>query len=227
MHDLDRLYDHDLKPVRTGMKDTLYWLEYAESAWKCKDDREPKQVKPWFTDIKELDEEDSDGGRTSEDLDTELDKELDREENNDLTDKGSNLHYEGYEGYLPPAAIDQFGDKLPPGMTPSVPQKPKTNTAPAPTAAKKKKVKHSAAANKAERMEHRKKVRRIVFKVIGGLVAFILLLIPAFGLYRVFYPDKNEKSDMDDETFYDMKEMRSIRRRGKKRGQQVQEIQLT
>lgn len=224
MHDLDRLHLHELKPKRTDLKDTLYWLEYAEMAWKCKDHREPKQVMPWFADIKELDEEDTDGEYTSGNIDTELDKEMDKEDHNDLTDKGSNLHYEGYEGYLPPAAIQQFGDKLPPGITPSVPQKPKDKV-PAPTAIKTT-VKHSAAANKAERMEHRKKVKKTIFKVMGGLVAFGLLLIPACGLYGVFFPDK-KRNDMSDETFYDMKEMRSLKRRGKSRGQPIHEIQLT
>ena len=208
MHDIDRLIsNHGLKPRKAQMADTLYWLGYAESAWKCPGQRDQKDVKPWFADIKVLDEEASDGGRTGESLD-ELDKKLDREENNA---DGSAYHYEGFEGYLPASTIERYKDKLPAGITPSTPLKPKVTS----TTAKpdKPKVKHSTAEEKAQRMQRRKKAKKKAFQTVGALFAICLLSMPLFGLYRVFFPDKQERNPMSDEQFYDMKEMRAIKRR--------------
>jgi len=230
IEDLNRIYVNELKPSKTDFKDTLYWLAYAETSWQCQHHMEAKQLTPWFADIKELDEEASDGERTDGDMDMDIDLEKGQQQQhkNETTkkSKGSDLHYEGYEGYLPPAAIDKYGEKLPPGISPAVPHKPKP--APPPTPKKTKKIHQSAAALKAERMEHRKKVKRTVFKVLAFGIAGSLLLIPLYGLCRVFFPEK-VRSGMSDETFYDMKEMRTLRRRGRGGGHKPlpTEIQMT
>lgn len=222
MHDIDRLYyNHGLNPQKMAMKDTLYWLTYAETAWQCADHREQKDIEPWFANIKDLDEAASDGGRTSESFD-ELEKELDQAEK-DLDDKSSDFHYEGYEGYIPPSAIEQYRDKLPDDLTPSTPQKPKAATA---KPHKNSKIKPSGAALKAQRMERRKKAKKRTFRVFGALLAIGLLSMPLCGLYRVFFPGTQPRSAMSDEQFYDMKEMRSLRKRRVKQGPGP-EIQMT
>jgi Calcineurin-like phosphoesterase len=229
MHDIDRLLynEHELKPQKTELKDTLYWLSYAQAAWQCPQHKEQNVVRPWFADIKELGEKASDGGPTSESMD-ELDEELDGELNilSD-EDKGIHFFYEGYEGYLPPSTIEHYKDKLPPGTTASNPLKPKVPEmpkAPLPKPAQKN-LKHSAAALKAERMTRRKKAKKRAFRVVGALVAIGLLSIPLCGLYRVFFPDKQQRNAMSDEQFYDMKDMRAFRKQRNQRP--VLEIQLT
>jgi hypothetical protein len=178
-------------------------------------------VKPWFANIKELDEEASDGERTSETLD-DLDQVLDREENkvNDNAD-GSSYKYSGFQGYLPPSSIEHYSDKLPPGIAPSTPLKPKTP----PPKPVQKKVNKLTAAHKAERMERRKKAKKRTFRAIGALFAIGLLSIPLFGLYGVFFPDKHQRNAMSDEQFYDMTEMRALKKRRNQRP--VDEIHLT
>lgn len=203
-----------VSPVRTELKDTLYWLNYAEQAWKCKDHRQPKQVTPWFVDIKELDEEKTDGEYTNEDAEDELEVEIEKEDEKEAEEEEKDhpdLHYEGYDGYLPPATIDKYTDALPPAISPTVAQKPPDGT-PAPTAAPTKPK--LTASDIIELRARRTKIRKTITKVFGGVVAALLLLIPTWGLYRVFFPNKQE-NEMDDEIFYDMKEMRSARRKAK------------
>eukprot|EP00934_Nitzschia_sp_Nitz4_P007203 Nitzschia sp. Nitz4//scaffold46_size129759//94628//96796//NITZ4_003517-RA/size129759-processed-gene-0.147-mRNA-1//1//CDS//3329552643//7193//frame0 len=216
LEDLTRM-QVDVTPTKTDLKDTLYWLNYSEQRWPCKGDDHPKNVKPWFTDIKELDEETSDGEFTDENAEAELEIEIEEEieeETHEENNPASDLHYEGFQGYLPPSTIEQYSDVLPPAVSPSAGQKPPDPT-PAPTPPP---TKHKIQASDIVAIRDRRtRIRKRIFRGFGIVVACVLMMVPAWGLYRVFFPAK-EKNEMDDEIFYDMKEMRAARRRAKRGG---------
>jgi 2',3'-cyclic-nucleotide 2'-phosphodiesterase (5'-nucleotidase family) len=218
--DLKRLNMKDLVLRRTGGRDTLYWLNYIEQAWPCSGKNGKKNVVPWFQNTDELEDEETDGKRTSEDF-----VEVLEEEEEDAEEK-ENLNYQGYEGYIPPSAVDQYKDVLPPAAAPSAvgsKSKPKQPTAPPPA---KKPVKHSAASHKKENAARRKKIRKTITKIFAIVVAAALLMFPLYCLFLTI-TGRNEDDNGAGEIFYDQSEMRSLRRRAGRQRPMPAEIEFT
>ena len=109
MAELNQLHAENLKPKRTGARDTLYWLNYIEQAWPCKG--QVKDVEPWFQNKDKLEEEATDGHQTGEsweDIEPE-DEEVEEEGNNHQEEQPKLPKAEAkYHGYVAPAVVDQY-----------------------------------------------------------------------------------------------------------------------
>jgi 2',3'-cyclic-nucleotide 2'-phosphodiesterase (5'-nucleotidase family) len=216
--ELTRLHAENLKPKRMGTRDTLYWLNYLEQACPCKDQKgQVKDVDPWFQNKDELEEEATDGHRTSEswdDIESEDgEAEVEEEGNNQEEQPKVPKEEAKYYGYVAPAVADQY--ELSPAIAPS-----NVNAVnyPAPTLSKNKSPPphrhHSTPQEKKAKVAKRKKIRRTIFKVIALLLAATLLIAPLVCLYMNVWGGK-EKPDSDD-ILYDQEEVAALRGGGKK-----------
>jgi hypothetical protein len=217
--ELTRLHAENLNPKRTGTRDTLYWLNYIEQAMPCKG--QVKDVDPWFQNKDELEEEATDGHRTSESLD-DIEAEDEEEE---VEDEGNNQEEQPkikkkeakYYGYMAPAVAAQHD--LPPAYAPSkahavnypAPSHSTTNKNPAPH------KRHSTPEEKKAKMVKRKKMRKTMFKVCALLFAAALLITPLVCLYLNVWGGKDQKDRADpDDVLYDQEEVAFLRGGGKK-----------
>lgn len=226
--DLERLNVANLRPKRTGERDTLYWLHYFQQAWPCEQNKPNKVVKPWFENLKKLEEEESDGKRgNSESFDDEIeDIIVENGEKEKGKGKGNGEHAGGnddsiYQGYLPPATYEQYKEHLPPAAAPN------------PIAPTRAPVSSSSKINEAiERQKHKKKLRKKIFKGIALLIALSLLLTPLICCLLSLTGRLDDDDDIK-ESFYDPEEMMALRQRGKNnrekanQGLMPSEIELT
>jgi len=126
---LEKFNFHDFVLEYTGQRDTLYWLDYLQSAFPCTGKQAPTKPfeAPYFFDPNELEEEATDGKVTTSDNDDDNDNDNDDDNNmetssnggdnnnNNNNDNGSNNDIgndndeetwtlppnEGYLGYVP------------------------------------------------------------------------------------------------------------------------------
>jgi hypothetical protein len=121
---LEKFNFHDFVLEYTGQRDTLYWLDYLQSAFPCTGKQAPTKPfeAPYFYDPNELEEEATDGKVTTSDSDNDDDDDddhgggntntnnNDNGNNNDNNDIGNDIANEetwtlppneGYMGYVP------------------------------------------------------------------------------------------------------------------------------
>jgi hypothetical protein len=243
---LEKFNFHDFVLEYTGQRDTLYWLDYLQSAFPCMGKQ--KQTKPfeapYFFDPNELEEEATDGKLTTDsDDDDDLETSSDDDSNNDdehgggIGEEGNNNDNDedeevwtlppnaGYQGYVPGKGDSE---EIPSSVYEDYKSKEEREE-------ESKKEKAEAIRNKSKnrpqpnpnlgsQIRERKKRRKKIIKGFAIIFAFGLLLVPFVCLVmqvagkNEYFDDYNDGA-LGTEGIYDREEMKLLkrhRRRGTK-----------
>lgn len=220
---LEKFNFHDFRLEYTGNRDTLYWLDYVRNAFQCKGLNAAEQEnimkkKPYFYDPNELEEEDTDGKLTFEDIDGNDDVKTNAE---DFDGNGGN----DIEWTLPP------GDKYL-GYIPGKGEKQKITN----DSYERYKSKNEIEKEKEEerlneqvskhhsdlksQLKERKKTQKSIIKGFALTFACVLLLIPVACMIMQITGQNNDNLNdtYDGIGVYDKGEVRSLRRKRRNRG---------
>ena len=231
---LKRFNVNDLENKKTGDRDTLYWIRYLEQAFPC-GGKFTTEVHPWFENTNELEDETTDGKRSSDDeekqfVDDYNDDDIDIDNDNDngddcntnsnvSGDSGGQAGGQGYQGYLPPAVAEKY-NVAPPSLSPC-PSKGKGKG--------KGKVDQQDKFAQAQASKlQKKKVRKTIIKVVAIVIAVALLVVP---LCCCFVGLTGNDDDDENEMIYDPEEVAALKSGKKKvrnrRQPQPSEIEIT
>mmetsp|Transcript_121331 Transcript_121331/g.181243 ORF Transcript_121331/g.181243 Transcript_121331/m.181243 type:complete len:698 (+) Transcript_121331:133-2226(+) len=203
----ERLGVKDLTPVHTGERDTLYWLRFLEDSFPCGE--RVTHMTPWFKNIHKLDEEAGDSHVGDEDSwDTAVDTDV--LIGSPTVDRQANQSG-GYQGYLPPATIDQYHSALPPGSAPSAVHKV---TAPTPSSFQPKHTKQEL--EKKQKKKHQ--LKRTIFKSFALVIGSIMLCVPIYCFIQSIRGRNRSEWDDEDGLVYDREELKALRSNGKRKG---------
>jgi len=227
---LEKFNFHNFKLKFTGNRDTLYWLDYVRDAFPCKGLNEAEtnnimKKKPYFYDPNELDEEDTDGKLTINDIE---------EGNNgdgDVSGVDGGVGGVGRDGddiewTLPPG--DEYLGYAPGnGETHTIPNDVYENYKSKEEREKEmndEKLKGDVSkdhhSDLALQLKERKKTQKSIIKGFALTFAGMLLLVPVVCLIMQITRQNNDSDGYidgyDGIDIYDKEEMRSLRQ--KRRG---------
>jgi len=197
----------------TGNRDTLYWLDYVRTAFPCEGREKTEFKKPYFYDPKELEEEETDGKLSGEDMIIESGGDDDTNGNEVWTipPGGEYLGYIPGKGETNAISNSVYEDY----KTPEERQKEKEDS----EALNHHNSKSSTSDLKSQ-LKQRKKTQKSIIKGFAITFAGLLLLVPVvclimqLGGWSVSWWDDDGRGDYDGiGGIYDKEEMRLLRRR--------------
>lgn len=214
---LEKFNFHDFKLEYTGNRDTLYWLDYVRNAFQCKGLNETEQEnimkkKPYFYDPNELEEEDTDGKLTFQDIDGNDDahEHVDGLDGNG----GGNIEWtlppgDKYLGYIPGKGEKQ---KITNDSYERYKSKDEIEKEKEEELLKEQASKHHSDLK--SQLKERKKTQKSIIKGFALTFACVLLFIPVACLIMQITGQNNDNLNdgYDGIGVYDKEEVRSLRR---------------
>lgn len=180
---LEKFNFHDFVLKSTGQRDTLYWLNYIRDAFPCKGSEKEKFKTPYFYDPNELEEEDTDGTLTNDDIASDDDVNVDDggklTEGDDSEDIWTLPPGEGYMGYIPGKGEVQ---KIPSTVYENYKSKEEIEKQSEAEKAAAAALKAKSSNNLKNQLADRKKTKKKVIKGFMLTLAVIILLVPAVCL---------------------------------------------
>jgi hypothetical protein len=208
----------------TGNRDTLYWLDYVRTAFPCKGLNEKEEAKimktkPYFYDPNELEEEDTDGQFSIEDIDDDEDGDGDEGSDGDVNSEDIEWTLppgDEYLGYVPGKGETHSisNDVYEKYTTPEEREKERNDKNSKASAANNKK--HKSSGDLKSQLKERKKAQKHVIKMFALAFAVIILLVPVVCLVMQLTGQNisdDGHGDYDGIGIYDKEEMRSLRRK--------------
>jgi len=211
---LEKFNFRNFKLKYTGNRDTLYWLDYVRNAFPCKGLNETEKEnmtkkRPYFYDPNELEEEDTDGKLTIEDIEGNHDN---YESVDGLIGDSDDIEWtfpsgNEYLGYIPGKGETHMISNDVYESYKSKDERKKENCD--------KMLEVQVSVHHSDLKSQLKERKRILKSIIKGFaiaLGCILLLIPVVCLIMQIIGQNND-NDKDGIGVYDKEEMRSLRRK--------------